>query len=131
MLERFIADCRDAHAADSSHKAVREVVARTVADPGSVLRWLGEPKRAEVETLLSSASIPGARTTSSGAGGRAPGAARSKQRVRKRCASVIHSVTNPIRRLTGAIHVYGGDFFGARAQRMEPGNFEQANRANS
>ena len=25
--------------------------------------------------------------------------------------SVIHSVTNPIGRLTGAIHVYGGDFF--------------------
>ena len=24
----------------------------------------------------------------------------------------IHSVTNPIARLTGAIHVYGGDFFG-------------------
>jgi predicted metal-dependent enzyme (double-stranded beta helix superfamily) len=26
---------------------------------------------------------------------------------------VIHSVTNPIPRLTGAIHVYGGDFFAA------------------
>jgi predicted metal-dependent enzyme (double-stranded beta helix superfamily) len=26
---------------------------------------------------------------------------------------IIHSVTNPIPRLTGAIHVYGGDFFGA------------------
>jgi predicted metal-dependent enzyme (double-stranded beta helix superfamily) len=26
-------------------------------------------------------------------------------------ADVIHSVNNPIRRLTGAIHVYGGDFF--------------------
>ena len=25
---------------------------------------------------------------------------------------IIHSVTNPIPRLTGAIHVYGGDFFG-------------------
>jgi predicted metal-dependent enzyme (double-stranded beta helix superfamily) len=25
---------------------------------------------------------------------------------------IIHSVTNPIARLTGAIHVYGGDFFG-------------------
>jgi hypothetical protein len=25
---------------------------------------------------------------------------------------VIHSVNNPIPRLTGAIHVYGGDFFG-------------------
>ena len=24
---------------------------------------------------------------------------------------VIHSVTNPIPRLTGAIHIYGGDFF--------------------
>jgi predicted metal-dependent enzyme (double-stranded beta helix superfamily) len=27
--------------------------------------------------------------------------------------SIIHSVTNPIPRLTGAIHVYGGDFFAA------------------
>src|SRR6516225_5206552 len=27
--------------------------------------------------------------------------------------NIIHSVTNPIRRLTGAIHVYGGDFFAA------------------
>jgi predicted metal-dependent enzyme (double-stranded beta helix superfamily) len=27
--------------------------------------------------------------------------------------TAIHSVTNPIRRLTGAIHVYGGDFFAA------------------
>jgi predicted metal-dependent enzyme (double-stranded beta helix superfamily) len=26
---------------------------------------------------------------------------------------IIHSVLNPIDRLTGAIHVYGGDFFGA------------------
>ena len=29
----------------------------------------------------------------------------------------IHSVTNPIRRLTGAIHIYGGDFF--KAQRSQ------------
>ena len=27
--------------------------------------------------------------------------------------NIIHSVTNPIPRLTGAIHVYGGDFFAA------------------
>ena len=25
----------------------------------------------------------------------------------------IHSVTNPIERMTGAIHIYGGDFFAA------------------
>ena len=30
---------------------------------------------------------------------------------------VIHSVTNPLSKLTGAIHVYGGDFF--EAERLE------------
>jgi predicted metal-dependent enzyme (double-stranded beta helix superfamily) len=25
---------------------------------------------------------------------------------------IVHSVTNPVEKLTGAIHVYGGDFFG-------------------
>ncbi len=34
--------------------------------------------------------------------------------------SVIHSVTNPIPRLTGAIHVYGGDFFGAERSEWDP-----------
>lgn len=28
-------------------------------------------------------------------------------------ADIIHSVLNPIERLTGAIHIYGGDFFDA------------------
>ena len=30
---------------------------------------------------------------------------------------IIHSVTNPIPKLTGAIHIYGGDFF--EAERSE------------
>ena len=33
---------------------------------------------------------------------------------------VIHSVTNPLRRLTGALHVYGGDFFGAERSEWDP-----------
>ena len=33
---------------------------------------------------------------------------------------VIHSVTNPLRRLTGAIHVYGGDFFGTPRSEWDP-----------
>ena len=33
---------------------------------------------------------------------------------------IIHSVTNPIGRLTGAIHVYGGDFFGAPRSEWDP-----------
>ena len=35
---------------------------------------------------------------------------------------IIHSVLNPIDRLTGAIHVYGGDFFGARRSDWDPEN---------
>jgi predicted metal-dependent enzyme (double-stranded beta helix superfamily) len=33
---------------------------------------------------------------------------------------LIHSVTNPIPRLTGAIHVYGGDFFAAERSEWDP-----------
>ena len=33
---------------------------------------------------------------------------------------IIHSVTNPIPRLTGAIHVYGGDFFGIEKSEWDP-----------
>jgi predicted metal-dependent enzyme (double-stranded beta helix superfamily) len=33
---------------------------------------------------------------------------------------VIHSVTNPIARLTGAIHVYGGDYFNAHRKEWDP-----------
>ena len=34
--------------------------------------------------------------------------------------NIIHSVTNPLGRLTGAIHVYGGDFFHAHQSEWEP-----------
>jgi predicted metal-dependent enzyme (double-stranded beta helix superfamily) len=37
--------------------------------------------------------------------------------VRKLGANAVHSVTNPLIQLTGAIHVYGGDFFGAIPRR--------------
>ncbi len=45
----------------------------------------------------------------------------------ERCAEplgrdVIHSVTNPLGRLTAAIHVYGGDFYGARRSDWDPEN---------
>jgi predicted metal-dependent enzyme (double-stranded beta helix superfamily) len=34
--------------------------------------------------------------------------------------TIIHSVTNPISRLTGAIHVYGGDFFATERSEWDP-----------
>ena len=33
---------------------------------------------------------------------------------------VIHSVLNPLSRVTGAIHVYGGDFFGVERSEWDP-----------
>jgi predicted metal-dependent enzyme (double-stranded beta helix superfamily) len=35
-------------------------------------------------------------------------------------ADIIHTVTNPLSRLTGAIHVYGGDFFAVDRSEWDP-----------
>ena len=56
-LDQFIVDCRAALAADSSHKNVREVVARAVSDPPAILKGLGEPKRSEVQKLYHSSDL--------------------------------------------------------------------------
>ena len=71
-----------------------------------------------------SGSTAGGKTTSSGSGG----VTSSRRAGRPRCQSggvrashdAIHSVTNPIRRLTGAIHIYGGDFFGGARSEWDP-----------
>jgi predicted metal-dependent enzyme (double-stranded beta helix superfamily) len=39
--------------------------------------------------------------------------------------NIIHSVTNPINRLTGAIHVYGGDFFAAERSEWDPETLQE------
>jgi predicted metal-dependent enzyme (double-stranded beta helix superfamily) len=152
-VERFVADCRAAHAEDRSHKAVREVLARAVAEPRAMLQALGEPSRAEVQKVYHSPELtilnviwgahmtiyphnhrmwgvigiytgrednifwrrlPGGRVEAAGA-----------QSLCERDAvplgpEIIHSVTNPIPRLTGAIHVYGGDFFAAQRSEWDP-----------
>jgi len=155
-LDRFIEDCRAAIGADPTHKAVREVVARAVSDPAAVLAGLGEPNRAEVETLYHAPEltilnvvwaprmtimphnhliwavigvytgrednifwrrVPGAE------GGRieAAGAKSLGERDAEPLGrDIIHSVTNPVSRLTGAIHVYGGDFFAVSRSEWDP-----------
>ena len=51
-------------------------------------------------------------------------AAGARSLCRGDCASmgpdIIHSVTNPIARLTGAIHVYGGDFLTQERSEWDP-----------
>lgn len=39
--------------------------------------------------------------------------------------SVIHSVSNPLDKVTGAIHVYGGDFFETPRSEWDPETFEE------
>src|SRR5215469_17781082 len=50
-LEQFVSDCRVALKQDAAHKLVREVLAQAVSDPAGLLKALGEPKRAEMQTL--------------------------------------------------------------------------------
>jgi predicted metal-dependent enzyme (double-stranded beta helix superfamily) len=145
-LDQFIADCRAAVAAGESRRFVRELVARAVSEPASMLAALGEPKRGGLHkvhqskdlTILNVVWAPmmtivphnhnmwaviGIYTGREdnifwrripGSGGRveAAGAKALCQRDAEALGrDIIHSVTNPIPRLTGAIHVYGGDFF--------------------
>ena len=39
--------------------------------------------------------------------------------------SVIHAVTNPLSQFTGAIHVYGGEFFAAPRSEFDPDTFKE------
>jgi predicted metal-dependent enzyme (double-stranded beta helix superfamily) len=155
-LDRFAEDCRAALAADPSHKAVREVVARAVSDPAGVLAGLGEPRRAEVQKLYHAPDLTilnvvwGPRMTimphnhlmwavigiytgrennifwrrlPGEAGGKieAAGAKSLGERDAEPLGrDIIHTVTNPLSRLTGAIHVYGGDFFAVTRSEWDP-----------
>jgi predicted metal-dependent enzyme (double-stranded beta helix superfamily) len=39
--------------------------------------------------------------------------------------TIVHAVTNPLRQFTGAIHVYGGDFFAAPRSEFDPETLEE------
>ena len=39
--------------------------------------------------------------------------------------TIIHAVTNPLRQFTGAIHVYGGDFFAVPRSEWKPDTLEE------
>ena len=145
-LDTFIADCRSAVESDPTHKTVAEVVRRAMAKPDAVLAELGEPTEPGIQPLYQSKNS----TTSPPHnhemwavigiyGGRednifwrrikdhpdglieAAGAkALSTGDVCPMGPDILHSVTNPIPRLSAALHVYGGDFFEAERSEWEP-----------
>jgi predicted metal-dependent enzyme (double-stranded beta helix superfamily) len=49
--EHFIEDCRAALNERDTHSAIRELVAAAVTNPSDIIRALGEPRRAGVETI--------------------------------------------------------------------------------
>src|SRR5919204_4128150 len=137
-LDRFKAECSAAVTDRAALSAIREVVARAVEDPATVLKAVGEPVRSEVQTLHRSTDLTilnvvwGPRMTvmphnhemwavigiytgrednilwrrlPGDAHGRieAAGAkALSEREAFPLGHDIIHSVTNPIGRLTGA-----------------------------
>ncbi len=154
--DRFIEDCQAAVAQGGGHTGVRDVVARAVRDPASVIAALGEPQRAGINLLFRSETVtvlnliwgPGMtimphdhrmwavigiyagrednifwRRLPADAG-REIEAAGARSLCRGDCTplgpDIIHSVTNPIPRLTGAIHVYGGDFITQERSEWDP-----------
>lgn len=52
-------------------------------------------------------------------------AALSETEVFGLASDVIHSVTNPVERLTGAIHIYGGDFFKPGRSEWDPETLQE------
>jgi predicted metal-dependent enzyme (double-stranded beta helix superfamily) len=143
QTEQLIEDrCRALHETNA-HRAVKEVVARTVTEPSQLLKALGEPKLASIQTLYRSdqltilnvlwgpgiylyphdhrmwavIGIYGGREENafycrSDSGLSEVGAkALDTKDVAPLGEFVIHAVTNPLQKITAAIHVYGGDFF--------------------
>ncbi|HUF05526.1 MAG TPA: hypothetical protein VMM38_15305 [Aridibacter sp.] len=156
-IEKFIEDCVSANDETDAQAAVLEVLSRTMSDPGSVLRALGEPRKALVETLYRSPALtilnavwtpqmnlmPHNHLMWANIGiytGREDNilweekverieAFGAKALFERDAASlpvdVIHSVTNPLRRFTGGIHIYGGDFFETDRCMWDPETLEE------
>ena len=154
--EQFIADCRVAAGDAQASRHIREIVARSVADPDLVVRALGEPKPGGIEpihrspeltilnvfwpphmvvmphnhTMWAVIGVYGGREDNilwrrlpDESGGRIEAAGAKSLCTRDALAfgaDVIHSVVNPSAKVTGALHVYGGDLLGAERSEWDP-----------
>src|SRR6185436_18865992 len=155
--ERFIEECRAALAEGNAQAAIREVVAKTVSEPAQIMRALGEPRLAGVDTLYRGDDLtilhlrwgPGMvikphdhrvwavigiysgceqnfffRRNGQGLTRHGAKELNAKDTVPLGPA-IIHAVTNPLDRITAAIHVYGGDFFATPRSEWDPVTFRE------
>lgn len=160
-IDQLIQDCAAAVSDVAPTKAVREILARAVAEPAALLRALGEPERAGIQRLhvsdeltvlnviwaprmtlmphnhnmWATIGVYGGREDNifwrrlpDDAKGRVEAAGAKSlgpKDVRPLGEEIIHSVTNPTAKLTGAIHVYGGDFFSQERSEWDPESLEE------
>ncbi len=155
--ERFVEDCKRAVIEGDDHRAVRELVARAVSEPGEVVRALGEPELAGVQTIYRAddltilniawgpqmkflphdhrmwavIGIYGGKEDNTFYKRTENGlVAQTSKTLSTKDAmplgeKVIHAVTNPLDKLTGTIHVYGGDFFAKPRSEWDPETLEE------
>lgn len=155
-FEQFLSECCEAVERDPGHRAVREIAARAVSNPTSVLAGLGEPQQAGITPLFQSDRLTilnvvwGPQMTVpphdhdmwaviavytgrednifwrriSDESGTTIEAAGAKSLAAKDAAplgrDIVHSVLNPVGKLTGAIHLYGGNFFETEHREWDP-----------
>ena len=155
--ERFIEDCRAAIKGKDAQAAVRELVAKAVSEPSQLMRILGDPNRAGVDTIYKADDLtilnlcwgPGMvfkphdhrmwavigiymgreqntffRRAERGLTRHGTKELNAKD-VALLGAAIIHAVTNPLEQITGAIHVYGGDFFAIPRSEWDPKTLEE------
>jgi len=155
--ETFIGECRAALEESDVRAAITEIVEKAVSEPAQIIRALGEPQLAGVDTIYRAPDLTilslrwgphmdlhphdhrmwaviGIYTgrednkfyRRSDDGLVQHG---SKQLDAKDTAplgeTVIHAVSNPLDKITGAIHVYGGDFFETPRSEWDPETFEE------
>ena len=156
-VDRFVEDCVAANKEGDAQAAVRDVLARTVAEPKAVRKALGEHKRAGINVLYRSDTLtifdavwtpqmnlmPHDHLMWANIGiysGREDNifwerSGNSIDAVGVKALfegdaemlpiEAIHSVTNPLLKFTGGIHIYGGDFFDTPRSLWDPESLEE------
>ena len=156
-IDRFIDDCKTALKEQDSQLATRELVSAAVSNPSEVIKAIGEPKLAGLETIYHADDLTilniawGPRMTlhphdhrmwavigiytgqednvfyrrgPEGLSRRGAKELHQKETI-PLGKDVIHSVHNPLNKLTVALHVYGGDFFAAERSEWDPETLQE------
>jgi len=151
-MQKFIEDCIAANKESDPQEAVKEVLARGVSNPTTMLKAIGDPQEAGLKVFLRSKELtifaaswtpqmnlmPHNHHMWANIGiytGREDNILWERngnklEASKARClfegdvatldTSAIHSVTNPLQRFTGGLHIYGGDFFATERSQWDP-----------